>query len=423
MPRTIRDSNLDTRAARGRLRARPKPYYRSLEPGLHLGYRKPLSGSGKWLARHYCGDQRYELEVIATADDFSDADGVAVLSYKQAQAKARERMVARAHHAAGKHGPVTVADAMAAYFEFLEAHRKTARDARVRAKALIIPELGNVEVQALTSERIRKWHLGLTKVAARVRTRAGDKQQHGAPDNGDDGVRRRRSTANRMLTTLKAALNLAWREGRTSSDATWRRVKPFEGVDAARVRYLEVAECKRLINGCADDDFRRLVQAALATGCRYGELCRFTVADFSADGGTIAIRQSKSGKARHVVLNDEGAAMFRQWCAGRPGAALLLTHDDGQPWAKSHQDLRMNEACKRAGIEPPISFHGLRHSWASLAVMAGMPLMVVAKNLGHSSTRMVEQHYGHLAPSYVADEIRRSAPKFGFRPSRKIVSL
>jgi hypothetical protein len=52
-----------------------------LSPGLHLGYRKPLSGPGKWIARHYVGDQAYEVEVIATADDYSDADGVAVLSY------------------------------------------------------------------------------------------------------------------------------------------------------------------------------------------------------------------------------------------------------------------------------------------------------------------------------------------------------
>ena len=38
--------------------------------------------------------------------------------------------------------------------------------------------------------------------------------------------------------------------------------------------------------------------------------------------------------------------------------------------------------------------------------MNGVPLIVVAKNLGHSDTRMVEKHYGHLAPSYVAVAIR-----------------
>jgi hypothetical protein len=48
--------------------------------------------------------------------------------------------------------------------------------------------------------------------------------------------------------------------------------------------------------------------------------------------------------------------------------------------------------------------------------MNGTPLMVVAKNLGHADTRMVEKHYGHLAPSYVADAIRAGAPRFGIEP-------
>jgi integrase len=72
----------------------------------------------------------------------------------------------------------------------------------------------------------------------------------------------------------------------------------------------------------------------------------------------------------------------------------------------------MKIACASADIED-VSFHTLRHTWASLAVMAGAPLMVVAKNLGHVDTRMVERHYGHLAPSFVADAIRAAAPRFG----------
>ena len=83
----------------------------------------------------------------------------------------------------------------------------------------------------------------------------------------------------------------------------------------------------------------------------------------------------------------------------------------------------MAEACDRAKITPRISFHILRHTWASLAVMNGVPLLVVAKNLGHSDTRMVEKHYGHLAPSYIADAIREGAPRFGFKPDRKVATL
>ena len=66
----------------------------------------------------------------------------------------------------------------------------------------------------------------------------------------------------------------------------------------------------------------------------------------------------------------------------------------------------LRDACRRASISPPVGFHALRHSWASLAVMAGMPLMVVARNLGHASTVMVEKHYGHLSTSYIDHAIR-----------------
>jgi integrase len=157
-----------------------------------------------------------------------------------------------------------------------------------------------------------------------------------------------------------------------------------------------------LINA-ANGDFRPLVHAALTTGARYGELARLQVHDFNPDAGTVAIRQSKTGKPRHVVLTAEGIAFFKQLAAGRGGHELLLPRADGKAFNKSNQNARMRDACLRATITPRISFHGLRHSWASLAVMNGVPLLVVAKNLGHSDTRMVERHYGHLAPSYIAE--------------------
>ena len=69
--------------------------------------------------------------------------------------------------------------------------------------------------------------------------------------------------------------------------------------------------------------------------------------------------------------------------------------------------------CKHARIDPHVGFHQLRHTWASHAVMAGMPLAVVARNLGHCDTKMVERHYGHLAPTYIVDQVRKHAPTFG----------
>ena len=55
--------------------------------------------------------------------------------------------------------------------------------------------------------------------------------------------------------------------------------------------------------------------------------------------------------------------------------------------------------------------------------MNGMPLLIIARNLGHTTTRMVERHYAHLGPSYEVDAVRKSAPRFGFRPDRKVAAL
>jgi intergrase/recombinase len=55
--------------------------------------------------------------------------------------------------------------------------------------------------------------------------------------------------------------------------------------------------------------------------------------------------------------------------------------------------------------------------------MSGVPLNVVAHNLGHADTRMTEKHYAHLAPSYVAETIRKFAPEYGTSEVTNIVPI
>jgi integrase len=245
-------------------------------------------------------------------------------------------------------------------------------------------------VADLTSERIRAWHNGLVR------------------DGDEEGKRKSKVSANRMLATLKSALNLAFREGKVPNDAAWRRVSLFKNVVKAKARYLSLAECERLLNAC-EPDFRLLVRGALETGARYGELCRMVCGDFNPDAGTVHVHKSKSGEERHIILTEDGAEFFRSLVAGQPGTAPMF----GKQWGPDMQRHRMKDACRNGKIAPRMSFHGLRHTWASHAVMAGMTLQVVARNLGHSSIKMVEKHYGHLAPSYVVDQVRQFGPRFG----------
>jgi integrase len=413
--RTVKDAKLSTREARigskSKLRVQGKPHYCRLEEGLHLGYRKlGKDRAGTWLSRIYLGNQTYTVEKIGSADDFSDADGVVILSFDQAQTAARERMVKRAHHAAGKSGPVMVADVLADYLVNLEMRGLTTSDARYRIDAFVLPKLGDAEVESLTAKQLQTWLAGVAAEEPRVRTRKGDAQRHRKSDDGPEAKRARRSTANRTWSILRAALR------RYRKTGPWADVEQFAGVDTARTRFLTVTEAQRLINAC-DPGFRPLVQAALASGCRYGELIRLVVSDFHADSGTIAIRQSKSGKPRHVILTAEGTEFFAQQCVGKSGTNHIFTNGGGRPWQKSNQLTRMRQACTRAEISPPISFHGTRRTYASLCAMAGMDLRILAQNLGHSDPAMTIKHYAHLSPSYVTDMIRAKAPTFGLESS------
>ena len=66
-------------------------------------------------------------------------------------------MVLRAQSANGIAGPLTVRAAVEGYLEFLEAHGKSAVDARHRANAHICPKLGDFEVSSVTPTMLRKW--------------------------------------------------------------------------------------------------------------------------------------------------------------------------------------------------------------------------------------------------------------------------
>jgi integrase len=293
--------------------------------------------------------------------------------------------------------------------------KPSAYDWEKRAKALIIPQLGSIEVKDITSDQIREWRDKLAASPARIRTRSGEKQKYKPTPSTEDEVRQRKVSTNRTLTILKAALNLAFkdRKKKIPSDIEWRTVSPFEDVEAARTRFLTLAEAKRLINS-SSPEFRPVVRAALMTGARYGEMAKLKVKDFHRDGGTIFVERSKNKRPRHIILTDEGVAFFQSLTKGRanPDEPMFLKKT-GTAWRMSHQARPLAKACRNARIFPPVSFHQLRHTYASLSIMKGMTLMVLAGNLGHSDTRMVEKHYGHLADDYKRKMIRETAPKFG----------
>jgi integrase len=427
MARAVRNPKLDTRSARSKLPERREPHWTVISAGCALGYRRGAKG-GTWLARMRGDDGKQHHDALGAADDARDPDGLTVFSFSQAQERAREFFTSKARQLAGhdapSEGPYTVQKAIEDYLADRALRgSKGVRADRYAAEARILPTLGKVELSKLTTQRIKDWRHEIEKSPKLLRSKPGAAQSVAAIDTADaEAVRSRKATTNRILTVLKASLNHAFAEGKVSSDLPWRKVKPYREVDAPVIRYLSGAESVRLVNGC-EGAFRDLVRGALVTGCRYGELVRMKVSDFNADAGKVTVALSKAGKRRHVTLAEEGQRLFSGLTAGRKPAALIFDRKDGEPWKASQQQRPIEEASKRAGIVPPATFHVLRHSYASSLAMKGVPLQVIAEQLGHADTRMTEKHYAHLAPSYVSDVVRAALPGLGIVPETNVAAL
>ncbi len=409
MTRTVKDANLATRTARTNLPPRKRPYYRLILQGLHLGYYRGAR-TGSWSARRFIGDGRYQEIKLGTADDVADADGVAILTFGQeAQEQARAWFTARALADAGHEDAVaayTVGEALDDYDrDYIRRGGKAADRLRHSINAHLRPAFGSIDVEKLTRRKIESWLETLADTPPRLRTRPGQTRRYRERDDSPEGIRRRRESANRVLTVLKAALNLVYQHGKTRSKAAWESVKPYRDVGASKIRYLNDKESKQLVEAC-EVPFRYLVIGALLTGARYGELGAMHVSDVDTAAGTVHIPRSKSGKPRHIFLTDEGQKFIANVAVDKRSSDLLFARENGAAWGNSHQVRYMRQACELAGIEPPISFHILRHTYASRLAMRGVPLNVIASQLGHSDTRMTEKHYAHLAPSYVGETIR-----------------
>ncbi|MES1192649.1 MAG: site-specific integrase [Steroidobacter sp.] len=414
MARTAR-SGLETRTSRLNLKPAKKPYRAGTgKDGIYLGYRrrKPSEGdaNGTWVAIRYLGNRKYETERFAAADDFSESDGVSVLTYHEAMQKLGGEL-----SEIQRRDRYTVKQAVADYLVKLKHEGKNPRDAEIRLNAYFLPFFDDKELSDLSPADFDNW---LTWAIDHKPVGRGRKKVKSVIE-ASELKRRRRSTLNRTINTVLACLNRAFNAGVVSTDAAWRRVKKFKKADAARIQWLTIDQSLRLINACAPD-FRRIVQAALLTGARWSELRGLRTRDYDSRSGTVHIAESKSGRARRIPLTSEGRRAFESWTAGHAERDYIFTDKNGNQWGSHDQHRPMKTACEIADIKPAIGIHALRHTYASSLVQAGVSLAIIAEAMGHSDTRMVSKHYGHLAPSHVADAIRAHLPTLGIETDGKV---
>jgi integrase len=431
MTRRVNDAKLETRSARAKLKARGRPYWKEVSPGVHQGYRRLRGKDGTFLGRFYVGNQDYEVERIGTADDYSDADGVAILDFWQAQAKVRERMVARARKA---DGPVpTVGTAVREYVAERDA-RETRRQGRpVRSDA------GRLEKHVVGRERVGKRKAFTPTRLASVELRALDeddlkKWQSGLPETLKGTSRRR------TINDLRAALNAAHAKHRRVLDPSLPAIiknglKITNGHDeegelvARDNQILDDAKITRLLRATKqvdagqdwDGDLYRFNAVLAETGARFSQVARLLVGDCQVDRRRLLMPKSRKGHgktgATPVPVSQDLIDALLPVVTGRPSNAPLLerwrhVQAIGGKWVRAERGAWRSSgefsdawaAIRERANLPGVVPYSLRHSSIVRALRANLPIRLVAA-LHDTSVVMIERHYA----KWIADGLEELA--------------
>lgn len=328
----------------------------------------PESGTETWIARYRNddGQQQYESLGYATAE----------FDFDKASAAASAWFTLKDHGV--KDSIDTVAGACRRYVEERRTSKSEvcAHDAEKRFERCVYDNpIGGRALAKLKTAHLKAWR---------------------------DGLGLKPAAANRTLTALKAALNLAVAERNViaSQAQEWAEVKPQKAPRKPRV-YLDL-EQRRALLAAAKGATRDLIEGGITTGARPGELVSATRKQY--DGRTQSMTFIGKTGERTVPLGPAAVALFDRLAKSKLPGALLFVRDDGKPWQHSDWDELVRAAATEAELPAGVTLMSCRHSWITTALTSGMTTLDVAKLTG-TSIQMIELTYGHLVASAARERL------------------
>jgi integrase len=263
----------------------------------------------------------------------------------------------------------------------------------------IAPTLGSLRLDQLTRQRLEAWLAGLVE---------------------RDPARR---SVEQAVTALSSMLGVAAEWGRLPTNPALKLRLPARPGRAASgaERVLDRDQIAAMLAACKARRSQTLLRAAAETGMRRGELIGLRWDDVLLDERRIVVRRSvwqggqgtrhvltpKMGRTRRVAITDALADALdtyraEQAVAGNDvRAGYVWPGRAGGPTGRDSPSNLLERVLDRAGLvdsegKPLVSFHGLRHSAASIALASGVPLIVVSRQLGHSRVDVTAERYAHL---------------------------
>jgi integrase/predicted RNA-binding Zn-ribbon protein involved in translation (DUF1610 family) len=270
----------------------------------------------------------------------------------------------------------------------------------------ILPRLGSLQLQRLSPAALNALYAHLLE-QGRV--------------HGQGGLSA--SSVRRVHAVLHKACRDAVRWGRLSSN-------PVDGADPPRARAdaeekLRVWNAEQLaafLAAVADDRLFALWRVLATTGMRRGEALGLSWQDVDMEEGSVTIRRAwipvngvaqfsepKSRRSRRTIALDavtldalqshaaRQADEQSHRCADLAEGDLVFTRPDGRPLVPWLVSKAFREH-SRAAMLPLIPLHGLRHSYATLALSSGVNPRIVSARLGHATVALTLDVYSHVLP-------------------------
>jgi integrase len=235
-------------------------------------------------------------------------------------------------------------------------------------------------------------------------------------------------TVEKIFSTIRRVWNDARSKEIISQDCPTKKIK-LDRFDNKRCRYFTHKEADALLAELKikHEPTYRQALISLHCGLRFGEIAALRWGDIDTRRKIIGIRNSKGGFSRHARMTEEVKALFTAMNQGEredlifPTAEGTKLTDPHKSFGKTVKELGFNKGV--IDRRQRLSFHSLRHTYASWLVDRGVGLYDVQKLLGHKNSELT-QRYSHLSDSKLTEDVKEL--ERGIREARrknKVVAL
>lgn len=268
-------------------------------------------------------------------------------------------------------------------------------------RSRIIPELGKLKLKNLNASHVQRMY---RKMAMERK----------------DGVRKPVSvgTINGLNRVLKSAMSQAVREGLIRDNPCMMARPP--AMERFEPTIIDSSHLHNFLEAAKASDYYALIETALMTGLRQGELLALTWDDIDLKNGIVTVNKALKGRGNDSYVDQpKTRSGFRTVLLPKHTIETLKRHKEKQEaqkakagetyvdegivfatktgsYANGHNITRrtIKSICEKAGL-PPMRFHDLRHTHGSLLAANSLSARAISDRLGHSDAAFTMRIYTH----------------------------